>query len=251
MNIRAGQQRTVEAGRFVFRQFADRIHAVDADADDVSRLKALTFCGAHATQHGVVVHADNQPVFDFRMLNQQGVTGVKRARDIVGFGRHLIDLSGRETGCLQRVHRAAGTTTGGIELVGRNRHHAGGFHIPAALLHLFIEFLTLTLTNFGRRHHHQRHGVHRFAFGRHELIVNRDDLQAVAARFRHNGRAEFRIGRTDHKTFCTVGRKAVDGIQGLFPIRHGNFDDVKAKIFARLIGEFPFRLEPGFFWLLD
>ena len=70
MYVRAWQQGTVEAGCLCFRQFAHRIHTVNANADDIGRFKALTFRRAYAAQHGAVVHTDDQPMFNFRMLNQ-------------------------------------------------------------------------------------------------------------------------------------------------------------------------------------
>ncbi|ABU76592.1 hypothetical protein ESA_01332 [Cronobacter sakazakii ATCC BAA-894] len=247
--VRAWQQRTVEAGGLRFGKLAHRIHAVDADADNVSRFKALPFGGAHAAQHGVVVHADHQPVFHFRMLNQHGVGGVKRAGDIVGFGRDFIDLFFREACGFQRVHGAGGAAARGVELVSGNRHHSRFFYIPAAFLHLFIEFLALALADFGRGHHHQRHGFHRFAFSGHELVIHGDDFHVVATRFRDNRRAKFRVWRTDDKTLRPARRQAVDGVQGFLAIRHRNFDDFKTQVFARFVGEFPFGLKPRLFRL--
>ena len=68
MYIRAWQQGTVEAGCLCLRQFTHRIHTVNTD--DIARFKALTFRRAYAAQHGAVVHTDDQPMFNFRMLNQ-------------------------------------------------------------------------------------------------------------------------------------------------------------------------------------
>ena len=104
MNVRARQQRTVEAGSLRFGQLADGVNAVDANPDHVRRFEALAFRRAYPAQHGVVVHADHQPVFDLRMLDQHRVRGVESARDIVGFGWDFIDLFFREAGRFQRIH---------------------------------------------------------------------------------------------------------------------------------------------------
>ncbi len=71
MYIRAWQQGTVEAGCLCLRQFTSPAStSVNTDTDDIARFKALTFRRAYAAQHGAVVHTDNQPMFNFRMLNQ-------------------------------------------------------------------------------------------------------------------------------------------------------------------------------------
>ena len=70
MYVRAWQQGTVEAGCLRLRQFTHCIHTVNTDTDDIGRFKALTLRRAYAAQHGAVVHTDNQPMFNFRMLNQ-------------------------------------------------------------------------------------------------------------------------------------------------------------------------------------
>ncbi|MNY29056.1 hypothetical protein D3C86_1630750 [compost metagenome] len=151
-------------------------------------------------------------MFHFRVLHQHRVGGIKCTWDIVGFGGHFIDLFFRETGGFQRFHRTGGAAASGIQLISCDGHHRTLFHIPAAFLHLFIEFLALTFTDFGGRHHHQRHGVHRLAFGVDELIVNRNHLHAVATRFRHDRRSEFWVRRTNHKSFRTAGCEAIDGV---------------------------------------
>ncbi len=70
MDIRAWQQRAVEAGRLGFRQFVHRIDTINTDANHVWSFKALPFGCAHAAKDGVVIHAHDQPVFHLRMLNQ-------------------------------------------------------------------------------------------------------------------------------------------------------------------------------------
>ena len=120
------------------------------------------------------------------MLDEHGVRRIKGARNIVGFGRNFVDLFFREASRFQGVHGPGGTTTGGVQLVSGNGHHGGLFDIPAAFLHLFVELLALTLTDFSGRHHYQRNGIHRFTFGVHELIVHRNHFHVVTARFRGN-----------------------------------------------------------------
>ncbi len=185
------------------------------------------------------------------MLHQQGVTGIECARNIVRFGGHFVDLVSREACRFQGIHRAAGTTTRGIQLIRGDRHHAGILRIPAAFFHLFIQFLPLTLANFGGGHHYQRHGVHRFAFGGHKLVIDGNDFQVVTACLGDNGRSELRIGRTDHEAFGTARCQAVDGIQGFLTIRHGNFNHFKAHLFPGFVSKFPLGLEPRFFRLFD
>ncbi len=228
MDIRAWQQRAIEAGRLRLRQFVDGIHAVDADANHIGSFKALTFGRAHAAEDGVVVHPDDQPVFNLRMLDQHRVTGVERSRDIVGFCRHAVDLRVREAGRLQGIDGAGGATARGIQLIGGDRHHSGVFDIPAALLHLFIEFLPLTGANFARRHHHQRYALHRFALRIDELVIDGNHLHVIATRFGDNRRPELGIGGTDDKALRAAGRQAVNGIQGFLSIRDRNFNNVKA-----------------------
>ncbi|MPN13314.1 hypothetical protein SDC9_160635 [bioreactor metagenome] len=183
------------------------------------------------------------------MLNQHGVGSIKCAGDIVRFGRNLVNLFFRETGGFQRFHRTAGTTTCGIQFVGRNRHHRGVFDVPTPFLHLFIQFLALTFADFGCRHHHQRDGIHRFAFGIDELIVHGDHFHVIAARLRDNGGTQFWIRGTNNKPLRPARRQAVNRIQRLLAVRHRNFNHFKAQIFPGFIGKFPLRLEPGFFRL--
>ncbi|MNG90121.1 hypothetical protein D3C79_490090 [compost metagenome] len=185
------------------------------------------------------------------MLHQHRVGGIERTRDIVGLGRHRVDLFFREAGRFQRGNRTAGAATGGIQLIGGDRHHGGVRRFPAAFVHLFPQLLTLAFTDFGGRHHHQRHAVHRFALGGDKLIVHGDHFQVVTARFGHDRRAEFRIRRADDKALGSAGRQAVDGVKGFFPVRHGDFDHVETEILTGLVGKFPFGLEPGFLGLLD
>ncbi|SRN43411.1 Uncharacterised protein [Shigella flexneri] len=70
MYVRAWQQGTVEAGCLCFRQFAYCIHTVNTNTDDIGCFKALTFGCTYAAKYGAVVHTDDQPMFNFRMLNQ-------------------------------------------------------------------------------------------------------------------------------------------------------------------------------------
>ena len=105
-----------------------------------SRLEALPFGGAHAAEHGVVIHADDEPVLDLGCC-----TSMELAASSAPGCRCSWWARGRsgprETGGLERAQGALDPATGGVELVGGDGEHPGRLYVPLALLHLLVELL--------------------------------------------------------------------------------------------------------------
>ena len=119
------------------------------------------------------------------------------------------------------------------------------------LFHLINQGLPDRLADLSRRDAQVRHIGHRFAVAVDELVVHRQDFQVVTLCFCDDRGAELDVRRADDKSLCAAGGEIVDGAQGFFAIGGRDLDQLKPILVRRLLGEFPFKLEPRLFRLLD
>src|SRR5439155_18845730 len=82
-------------------------------------------------------------------------------------------------------------------------------------------------------------------------VVHRKDFQVAALGFCDDRRSELDVRRADDKSPSTAGGEIVDGAQGFFAIGSRDLDQLEPILVRRLLGEFPFKLEPRLFRLLD
>ena len=96
---------------------------------------------AHAAEHEVIIHADDEPVLDLGVLHQHGVGGIQRP------GISLLLVGARKIGPRgnRRPWRAGRPSTRRRAVSSSSAVMAstlGRLYVPLALLHLLVELLT-------------------------------------------------------------------------------------------------------------
>ncbi len=224
MPLGAEQNRGPKSGRRSLLEFGITIGAVDADADHVVRAQAASLGRANRAEHGVVVHADHQPAFDFGMLRQQNIHRIKAAGNVGGFVRRFENSIFGKTGGDQRLHRAVGALLRRVQFFKSGSAHRRALQRPAAALHFFVKFFTRQFADLARRQAEIMHVLHERAVGADELIVHRHEFHAVAVGFGFNRRTETNVRRTNHKSFRAVCREVINRRQRFLAVHRADFD---------------------------
>ena len=232
-----------ERRSLVLLELDDAEAGSDADADDRIRVESPVLQRANGAQHPFVVDGEHQPAADLPVLRKGDIGGIEGAGQIACLLGNPEDVVGAEAVLHEGLRRAVGALLHRVQLVEGDGQGRGLLGQPAAPVVLGVQRLGHRGADLPRGDAHVRN-AHESPVGPHELVIDGEDLHAVAVRLRDDGGAQAHVGRADHESLRSEGREIVDGGENLITVRRPDLDELKSVAVGAFLGELPFVLEP-------